>query len=624
MTDRPTNAWILRAALAAALAAAAACGEQAFSAHARDNNAEDMHRTLSLVKTPRKGPQSGAGPMAFLVTTGTAAERQLAGVDLRTGAVVWKVGSDVRSRVVVGRNLIAHRQGEREVVGRDPATGQPRFSVRLGDGERFMGLALDDDHLYYVVQATGGGRRVSYTVGVDRGGHEAWRTPAQGSLGAPGARGGIVAVPYAYQNVSLLDGATGKEVGRVRATDEQINFVRGTPEGIFYGGGKGVYLLDEKSIAGSRAGSSYVEAKLASDQIRPFYSWDAYQPAQADYSAFDRNRLLWRAAPAGDGVAFEGDLAVLHTYRYLFAFDTKSGRTRWAYANPRVDVVGAEDVGAAIVFVAADGEVGALDEKSGKPRLIGKTGLKVAGATIDADGLTVEAQSGEETEASLRATLEQIVWDPDARFTAVKVFATSALADLPGLATTAALVKIVRGEAMPRTVQRRAGEVLIARKDKAADKLLLEALAVHADYLAGRKAMGVDVLARAAAEIGARDAAPLIGAHLADPETPQPALKDLVVSLATLGGKDAARALRGFLLAYRADPMFLQDPSPLVGAGAALIALGGDDRRTAAFVAGERRTLPPVAEALSRALKPEAKDAGRDAPAKKSATPAKK
>ena len=596
------------------------CGEQAFSAHSRDNNEEDVRRALALSKSPQKGPQNGAAPMVFGVTVG--ADRQLVGVDLKSSSLAWKTPADVRSRVAVGRGLIAHRQGERDIVGRDPATGQAKFTIHLPADERFMGLALDEEHLYYVVQSTAAGRRVSYTVGVDHSGHEIWRTPAQGTLGAPGARGGLVGVPFAYQNISLLDGMTGREAGRIRATDEQINFVRGLPEGLFYGGGKGIYILDEKSISGSRSASSYVEATLASDQVRPFYAWDAYQPTQSDYSAFDRNRLLWRAGKVGGGLQFDDNLAVLHSYRYLFAFDTKSGKIRWAYAHPRVDVVGSEDVGTSIIFASADGEIGALDEATGKPHILVKTGLKLAGVTIDADGLRTEAQSGEEATNALRTTLEQIIWDPDARFTAVKVFATGALTEIPGTETSAALIKIVRADhGVAKAVQKRAGEALIARKDKGADKLLIEALLAHTDFLLNKHAVGVEVLARAAAEIGSKEAAPLIGSHLLDPETPQAALRELVGALATLGGKESAKHLRAFLLSYRADPMFLQDPAPLTSAGVALAGMGTDERRMVAFVASEHRTLPPLADALTRALKPATKTDTKKPEAKPEAKP---
>ncbi len=606
-----TKHWLLSGALLAG------CGPAAFSAHSRDNNTDDVRKALAMSKAPARGPRNGTGrPMAFVVTAGP--EKLVAGIDLSSRAVVWKFPADVRSRIVVGKDLVAYRLGERELVGRDPASGKERFRINLPASERFMGMAIDDDRLYYVVQSAEEAKRVSFTVGIDRSGHEAWRTPAPGTLGAPAARGGLVALPFAYQNLVLLDGASGKEVGRVRNTDEQITFVVGSTDGFFYGGGKGIYLLDEKSASGTRQGSSYAEVKMVSDQMRPSYSWDGYQPTQSDYSAFDRNRLLWRGTKTGVGVGFESDLAVLHSFRYLFGIDAKSGALRWAYASPHADVVGTEDVGNAIAFATADGQIVALDEATGQPHPLVTTGLRIAGVTIDADGLAVPQGAADSAPSALRASLEQIVWDPDARFTSIKTFAADALGRLPGSDTTAALVKIVRAPSgVPAQVQRRAGEALVARKEASAGKLYADALATHSDYLTDKRAVGVDVIARAAASIDARELAPAIASHLADPETPQTSLKDIVVALGALGGKDAARALRTFLLAYRADPIFLQDPTPLTSAGSALVKMGAEERRSVTFVAEERRTLPPVAEALKAAL-------ATPAPAARSAAGVKK
>src|SRR6201999_4527354 len=121
---------------------------------------------------------------------------------------------------------------------------------------------LDRERLFYAVQ-TADKQAVVVAVGFGAGAAKTlWRVTTSDAVGAPAARGGIVAVPFAHQNVALLDGLTGRELTRVRATDEAIAFVRALPEGIFYGGGRGVYRLDDKSAAGSRAGSSYAEARL--------------------------------------------------------------------------------------------------------------------------------------------------------------------------------------------------------------------------------------------------------------------------------------------------------------------------------------------------------------------------
>jgi outer membrane protein assembly factor BamB len=571
------------------------CGEAAFSAHARDNDVGDLQRAMSVSAQPAA---RAAHPMAFLVTDG-----KLVGFDLADGKVAWQQSADVRSRVIVGTGAIAHRQGEHDLVVRAAADGTVRATVTLPADETFVGATLDGDRLVYVT-ATADKR--SAITALDGAGKTMWRRETMSAIGSPAARGGLVAVPFAHQNLSLLDGASGKELARVRATDEEIAYARALPEGIYYGGAHGIYRLDDKSVAGSRAGSSYAEAKLPGEQVRTAYHFDGYEPAQAAIGAFDRNRLLWRGRDAGAG--FRDDLAVLHSFRFFFAFDADKGKLRWVYAHPRTDVVASEDAGTAIVFASADGDVGLIDPASGAVRVLQKTGLRLQGASFDADGVTVGTTTTPPTEEDVARTLEQIVWDHDARFGPVKVFAVDALGAVPGVAVSRALLKIVRSSTgpgpkdVPAMAQQHAGEALVARKDRAAVPDMLAALAEHYDFLDDKQPRGIDVLARALSLLEVKEAAPLLAAHLADHETPERALKDVVQALAHLGGADAEHALREFLLEYHADPAFLTDPAPLYAAGEALIAGGVEARRAVAFVVDDRRTLMPVARQLRVAL----------------------
>ncbi len=583
----------MRRALVALALCAAGCGEAAFSAHARDNDVGDIGRALAASAAPAA---RGAHPMAFLVGDG-----KLVGFDLADGRIAWQAAGDVKSRVSVGDGAILHRQGERELVVRAAATGEVRLTVRVPAEETLVGATLDGDKLVYVVETA---EKHAAVVALDATGKQRWRRETPSALGAPAARGGLVAVPFAHQNLALLDGASGRELARVRATDEEIAWTRATPEGIYYGGARGVYRLDDKSAAGSRAGSSYAEAKLPGEQVRTAYHWDGYQPAQAAIGAFDRNRLLWRGRDGGAG--FRDDLAVLHSYRFFFAFDAAKGKLRWAYAHPRTDVVASEDAGTAIVFASADGDVGLIDPASGAVRLVARTGLRLQGASFDADGVTAGATATPPTEEEVARTLEQIVWDHDARFGPVKVFAVDALGGVPGLPVSRALLKIVRASTgpggVPPTARDRAGAALVARQDRAVVPDLLAALAEHYDFLEDKQPRGVDVLARALARLDVKEAAPLLAAHLLDHETPEPALKDIAEALAHLGGPDAEHALRELLLEYHADPAFLLDPAPLYVAGGALIHAGVEARRAVAFVVDDKRTLQPVARQLRVAL----------------------
>ncbi len=581
------RAWL--GACGALLVAAGGCGEAAFSAHARDNDVGDLERAMAASAAP---VARAAHPMAFLVTDG-----KLVGFDLADGRVAWQTAAEVRSRVVVGSGAIAHRQGEHELVVRSAATGDVKSTVTLPGDVTFVGATLDGDRLVYVVETAD---KRSVVTALDGAGKTLWRRETPNAIGAPAARGGLVALPFAHQNLALLDGGSGKELARVRATDEEIAYARALPEGIYYGGARGIYRLDDKSAAGSRAGSSYAEARLPGEQVRTAYHWDGYQPAQSAIGAFDRNRLLWRGRDAGAG--FRDDLAVLHSYRFFFAFDAAAGKLRWVYAHPRTDVVASEDAGTAVVFASADGDIGLIDPASGAVRVVARTGLRVAGASFDADGVSAGAAAQPPTEDEVARTLEQIVWDHDARFAAVKVFAVDALGAVPGLAVSRALIKIVRAApgpgGPPPRAQEHAGEALVARKDRAAVPLMLEALAEHYDFLEDKQPRGVDVMARALGALDVKEAAPLLAAHLSDHETPERALKPIAETLARLGGADAEHALREFLLQYHADPMFVVDPAPLTTAGEWLVGSGVEARRAVALVVDDKRTLQPVARQL--------------------------
>ena len=126
------------------------------------------------------------------------------------------------------------------------------------------------------------------------------------------------------------------------STAEAATFVRALPEGMFYGS-RGVFLLSPSTARGSRQAPGYLLAKLPAF-VRPFYWYDLYRPEQAQYSAIDRNHILWRVAVEGDRARFRDDTVVVHDYRFLFGFDATSGALRWAYSHPS-DAVASTDTG---------------------------------------------------------------------------------------------------------------------------------------------------------------------------------------------------------------------------------------------------------------------------------------
>ncbi len=585
--------------LLALLPLVAACGATgAFGMSGEDNNPQAIANAIKAQRQIEPGkPMNQTGKaMAFLVTIGSAQSKKLIAWDLAAKKAKWEVQADVTSRVVVGAGFVAGREGKDTIVARSIDDGKVLWRAGIGGKRKFLGAAADGDRVFYVVQDDSGKGRTWHLVAL-AGGSEVWSTDAPGTLGAPAARGGLVFMPFLTQWLTILDARTGAAIARIRQEDEALNFVRTTSDGVTYGS-KGVFRLDEASYAGTRGGATYGAAKLP-PFVRAFYHYDAFSDVQATYSAYDRNRILWRLEP-DEKIKFADGQAVVFTYRFFFAFGAEDGKLRWAHQHPRYDVVAADHTGKAIVFVSQEGELGVLDPKSGALLDSEKVGARILGATFDADGYRPK---GEGTPPASAAVLAAIVRDRDARFNAVKLFAIESLGNLADKDVTDTLLGILRDPMTAKEIYNKAAEVLVARKDAEGLQVLIDALALKYDYLAGTAPRALDVIAKAIGAIGKPEAAPALLAHFSAPETPLPAVQAIATALAQCGNRAAVAPLRSYLLMYRADPLFASDVSALSAVIDALLVLGGGgERELVAYVASEPRTQPKVAEYAKRAL----------------------
>lgn len=600
------------------LVLAAGCAEVPFSVHAVDNDLKTLKPTLSRIEQAK--PQTSGGRAIVYVYAGPErrgekelgkAEKTIYAYDLASGSLLFETPAEVRSRFVVAGELLIHRDQEQALVLRDRKTGAVRGRIELQPGEKLAGLAADGEVFYYSTRADTKSERRSYVTAVSTNGQQLWRDRAPGTVGAPAARGGLVAVPYRYQELVVLDGQTGAELTRIRQKDEQIGFVRASKAGFLYGvGSKDAALLTEKSTSGEKKSLTLLTPKLG-ERVRTFLHWDGYRAEQTDFSAFDRNRLLWDAETVSDkgGARFRDDQAVLHSYRFLFSVDSNTGKVDWAYAQPRQNLMGTDLSASTVLYAAQDGELGALDRKTGArlfaQKLPLKPGQQVLGATFDAAEFAPKggAQPGALPPTPVLEALHNIIFDRDSSFLSVKTFAVQALNNLPGKEATSELLRVVTAEGMPAQISGAAGDALIARRDREVTGMLVEALKQSYDFLDDRRPKGVDVLARAAAAMGAEEALPVLAQRLLDPSTPPGALKEVVSSVAQLGGAKSVKPLRELLLMYRSDPAWSSDPEALRRAGEALIKHGGEPgRRTVQFVALSPRTLPPVAGHFTKLL----------------------
>jgi hypothetical protein len=423
--------------------------------------------------------------------------------------------------------------------------------------------------------------------------------------------------PFLKQWLSILDARTGEPITRIRGIDEEIGFVDTTSDAAWFGSRAGVFRLDAAASSGQRAQSSYGTAKLPAQLSRATWGADGFDAVQAGYSAADRTRILWRAATGGEGpLVFQDGVIAVHYFRFLFGYSVE-GELRWAYSQPRVELVGSVHAGPVLAAISAQGDVIAVDPTSGKLRWQGKLGAQgqVIGATFDADGWAPEGQveAGGEAGGTV-AALISIARDRDARFADVKELAVSALANLPGKEVSAELLAMIQDARTPPKLRETAVEVLVSRRDVSALDVYAAALSVRADYIANTRPVAVAEIARVIAglagpdlekvDAGVRQAAvDGLVLQLEAPESSNGELVEIVRALAAIGGGAELPALRRQLLAYRADPQFGGDAKLVKVLIDALLAHGGaEDRETVAFVADDPRTYEAVAAYADKAL----------------------
>jgi outer membrane protein assembly factor BamB len=583
------------------------CAELAFSPYFRDNTLGDIKAARAGMPAPRSGPINATGkPLVFLVTEKPTS---IVAYDIAGKKKLWQVQGEVTSKVVVGRDRIFHRAKGKTVMARSISSGQPLWTASIEDGDRLVGMTTDGTNLYYVteyIKRTFTGIAAHMVALNGATGAKLWAHDSKGRLGAPTATKGYVILPLRSQSVAVLDALKGIEVARIRSTEEMLLWTHTSERGVLYGGRSGIYRLDEKSVSGTREESDFLAASLP-PSVRPVYWWDGYNAALSDYTAYDRNRLLWKLAP-GKEMAFLDDTIYVHNYRFFFAFDTakkasdSSTNLKWAYSFPRHDVVASTHTGKALVMVANNGTLVELDLHQGVPVGETKLALDVRGASFDTRGYAPEGKA--RSKPDLRASLTEVIWDPDRRFGAVKLFAVKQLARLPGKTVSADLVKIVTYEKIDPAVYKLAGQMIVDRHDKAAIPLYLKTLRTHYDFLNESRGQAVDIMARALADLKVKRAIKPLIKHLMDHETSLPAIEAIVKALITIGDKSAVKPLRDFLLTYRADPMFQKSSLILNLIADGLLKLGGEEeRQLLRFVGNDSQTIKPLRRYLAEALK---------------------
>jgi hypothetical protein len=589
------------------LALAAGCGPKTvFGLTSDDNNADALGKALAVRQLPAAPKVKNATGKPLVLAVASGNPKKLVAWDADAGKALWTVDADVQSRVAVAGDLVVAREGKKVVV-RNIADGKQRGSISVGGD--LVGATTDGNQVYVTWQSQGSTKPVWTLAAFSPDGSERWRNDAPGALGAPSAQGGLVYSPFLKQWLSVLDAKSGAQLTRIRGIDQEIAFVRTTSDATWFGSKAGIFRLDIKAASGTRTGSTYGTTTLPKQLASATYDRDAFDPVQAGYTAFDRKRILWRAAAKGEAFTFDGDTVAVHFFRFVFGL-TRGGELKWAYSHPRVELVASEHAGNVVVAIGADGSLVALDPETGATRASSKldAGGQILGATFDCDGW---APSGAGEPPATVQALVAIARDRDARFDEIKQFAVSTLAKLEGEDVAKDLLTIVQDGRTPAKLRESVIELLVARKDPKGLPALLLALEPRYDFITGSEPAAVGVIARAIGALGDRDvpdgdrarAVKALAAQADDPATPASDRVDLVRAMIAIGKGSERAWLRTQLVLERADPAFAREEKLVEAMVTALAAGGPEDRETLRYVATDARSAASVAQAARDALR---------------------
>ncbi|MDW8247170.1 MAG: PQQ-binding-like beta-propeller repeat protein [Sandaracinaceae bacterium] len=591
------------------------CGGAALSAFGYefpDNRLEDLAPVLEALSKAQKAGQG----RSFVVAVSGEEQRMLVALDLEAKREQWRVPFEAETRPEILGDLVLCAD-RKELVAFELESGRRRWGIPLPD-LAYVGGDRDGDLVYPVfsVGAMGGARRESVIFAIDATqGRVLWKHEIKGVIGRPVALASTLFVPYERQNLVMLNGETGKEIARIRSTDDVIGWVRAEKDGIYYGH-RSIYHLDESSVFGKKARARFLDPALPplpplrEGEIERLVDIedDAFIPRPGARSARGRIRAYLRPRLKPDGaIGLAGDTSYLVYYRYVFAFDPQ-GTLRWAKALDE-DVIAASPQEEGLFVLGERGSAKLLDAQSGGERWQTHFPLSLASASITLNQLTPIAPP---SPSEIRQSLISMILDPDNRLLGGRALAIRLLGELPDPQITRDLLDLYEQGSMPRPLKDTLALVLKGRK--LGKEHLLRALERRYDYLEQSAAPPFEVIVPSLVSSGAKEVLPLLMQHLFDHETPAPSLVLIAQAIGELGDASVVPALRRFLTMYKADSALAEVPEVLALVAKAIFIKGSpEDREFLASISSDPYTREGLGVAINQLFEEERKRAEEEA-----------
>jgi outer membrane protein assembly factor BamB len=546
----------------------------AFSSRFGDNDRAKITQILARLPADAATARPANSLNKSLMAAVTQGEqRSVVVYDLATRQALWTQPLAASSTPeIVGDALVVEVGTATHVL--DLATGASRGRYEHV-GLDFVGASREGDTLVISLSSGAAGantRRAGRVVALyASNASERWAHEIAGIVGRPAVAGGVAFVPWDRQSIAVLDLNTGVEQARLRSTDDVLSWVFTAPGGVYYGG-RGIYRLTPDSATGTRAGSAFLANPLDGVPGDPQVYRDAFMATTGTRTARDKIRFGFHPVVGEAGrVSLQDSTIYLAYYHDLVAVDAASGAVRWAQRID--DDIEALQVTSRGAFVASgNGKVRAFEAATGAVSLVAELGATVGAIELDVEGLAVPS-AGTAPEGSVREQLVALVRDADNRLVPFRSFLVGVLARREEEEITRDLLDLYTQRSIPGQLRQSVATALQGRR--AGAQFLVAALAEHYDYLEGRQAPPLQVIAPTLVAMTARDAVPGLLSHLLDPETPMVALPDVINAVATLGEASVVPTLQSWVQLYKADSAFRgESAAPMAAAVEAIFRFG--------------------------------------------------
>ncbi|MBK6578514.1 MAG: hypothetical protein IPG17_20425 [Sandaracinaceae bacterium] len=555
-------------------------------------------------RTPGFAALTAAGELIFVDAAGheryrtasTAAELLVCGDSIgevsaaRLGLRRWPEGNDLGSVPRDERTQLVGASVEGERLAVIEATSPRRAQIRLGT-------------------VGAGGVQVTH------------RLPADGDLGAPLLRAGLLLIPHDGHELLLLDAGDGTERARRRSHDDTIRWAR-MDQGRVYFGGRRAYAL-RPGVADTSAADAVLDPDLALVPAPPFDAQLDHTPPRepgaeggergATSNAARPAPVHWARVPLEPSDTPNADRVYVITHGHVFAFDGV-GAFRFVHTltTPPVATLATAD---GLTLLHADGRLEGLHPDDGSLRFEQALPLLRSAQAVPGTGpdtRTVEARPPPDPGSSLLGVLRA----HDTRTVPNQVYAAHLLTTVTESVAAGLLAIYVDRRTEPPVRD----AIAMTLRARASDTdALVQALGGRYDFLAEggeRSPPPLHAIIPALARSERTDAYAALLGHLDEPATPIEALPLVIDQLVRWGGAEALGPLLAFVRRYRADSSFAEDATPLVHAARAVDALGGSrERAQLVELLGRNGTHPALTDAVARCARTR-DGAGVGAPAK--------